>query len=167
MQETTRILGNLGWAYMQQHDYCSAEIVYRKAQVLEPDDNQACNLSVCLIRQGKVEEAMDLLQGVLNNCKNSTNCNNNSSRGKSKSLDRVEELLKEIRELKTERRTGEKCQSAASRVEDLEWLWCCEDGGGGSQEEEKWGLAVEVNRKRNRLRVFQEMTSAPKEEAAS
>jgi tetratricopeptide (TPR) repeat protein len=160
-KETTRLLGNLGWAFMQQHDYCYAEIVYRKAQVLEPDDNKVCNLSVCLMRQGKVEEAMDLLQGLLNNNKNSMNYKHNNSRGKSNSLDRVEALLKEIGDSKTEGRTGEECQSAASRVEDLEWVWCCEDGGGGSQEEEKgWGAAVEVNRKGNRLRVFQEMTSA-------
>nr|ABK27005.1 unknown [Picea sitchensis] len=160
-KETTRLLGNLGLAFMQQHDYCYAEIVYRKAQVLEPDDNKVCNLSVCLMRQGKVEEAMGLLQGLLNNNKNSMNYKHNNSRGKSNSLDRVEALLKEIGDSKTEGRTGEECQSAASRVEDLEWVWCCEDGGGGSQEEEKgWGAAVEVNRKGNRLRVFQEMTSA-------
>jgi hypothetical protein len=126
---------------------------------LEPDDNKACNLSVCLIKQGKVEEAMGLLQGVLNS--KDDDKNNNNSRGKSKSVDRAEALLKEIGDSKTEGRTGEECQSAASRVEDLEWVWCCEDGGGGSQEEEKgWGAAVEVNRKGNRLRVFQEMTSA-------
>jgi hypothetical protein len=69
---------------------------------LEPDDNKACNLSVCLMKQGKVEEAMGLLQGVLNNNKNSTNYNHNNSRGKSKSLDRVEALLKEIGDSKTE-----------------------------------------------------------------
>lgn len=151
-QETTRVLGNLGWAYMMQHDYCSAEIVYRKAQALEPDDNKACNLSVCVMRQGKVEEALGLLQGVLNNNKG----------GKSKSLDRVEALLKEIGDSKREVRTREECQSAASHLEDLEWVWCCEDGG--SQEEEWDAVAVEVHRKRNRLRVFQEITSAPKEE---
>lgn len=133
MQETTRLLGNLGWAYMQQHDYCSAEIVYRKAQALEPDDNKACNLSVCVMRQGKVEEALGLLQGVLNNNKG----------GKSKSLDRVEALLKEIGDSKREVRTREECQSAASHLEDLEWVWCCEDGG--SQEEEWDAAAVEVH----------------------
>ena len=90
------------------------------------------------MRQGKVEEAMSFLQGLLNNNKNSTNYNhNNISRGKSKSLDRVEALLKEIRDSKTEGRNGEDYQSAASasRVEDLEWVWCFEDGEGGSQEE--------------------------------
>eukprot|EP00253_Pinus_taeda_P028897 PITA_28897 len=164
-QETTRVLDTLGWAYMMQDDYCFAEIVYKKALVLEPDD-KACNLSVCLRRQGKVEEAMGVLQGVPNNNKNSTSYNNNNSRGKLKSLDRIEVLLKEIRESKTEGRIGEECQSAASCVEDLECVWCCEDGG-ESQEEEEWDVAVKVHPKRNRLRVFQEITSALKEEVAS
>lgn len=164
-QETTRLLGNLGWAFMQQHDYVSAEIVYRKAQELEPDDNKVCNLSVCLMRQGKVDEAMGILQGLLDNSKNSTNYNHNSSRGKLNSLDRVEALLKEFGDSKTEGSTGEECPSTVSRVEDLEWIWFYEDRGGGSQEEEKgWSVAVEANRKRNRLRVFQEMTSALQQE---
>lgn len=163
MQETTRLLGNLGWAYMQQHDYCSAEIVYRKAQALEPDENKACNLGVCLMRQGKVEEAMGILQGVLNYNKNSTKYNNNS-REKSKSLDRVKGLLKEIKDCKTKGRIGEECQSAASAVENLEWFWCYEEGVAEGHEEERekgLGVAVELNRKRNRLRVFEEMTSVP------
>ena len=128
---------------------------------MEPDDHKACNLSVCLMRQGKVEEAMDLLQGLLNNNKNSMNYKHNNSRGKSNSLDRVEALLKEIGDSKTEGRTGEECQSAASCAEDLEWVWSCEEGGGSEEgDQEVCGVTVEVNRKRNRLRVFQEMTSA-------
>jgi tetratricopeptide (TPR) repeat protein len=163
-QETTRLLGNLGWAYMQHDDYCSAEIVYRKAQVLEPDDHKACNLSVCLIKQGKVEEAMGLLQGLLNS--NDDDHNNNNSRGKSNSLDRAEALLKEIGDSKTEGRTGEECQSAASCAEDSEWVWSCEEGGGSEEGDQKvCGVTVQVNRKRNRLRVFQEMTAALKDEA--
>ncbi|KAJ4914905.1 Protein SULFUR DEFICIENCY-INDUCED 2 [Raphanus sativus] len=60
-KETSRILGNLGWAYMQLKDYTAAETVYRKAQVVEPDANKACNLCTCLIKQGKVDEARTIL----------------------------------------------------------------------------------------------------------
>ncbi|CAN6896459.1 unnamed protein product [Brassica oleracea] len=49
--------GNLGWAYMELKEYTAAEAVYRKAQVVEPDANKACNLCTCLIKQGKVDEA--------------------------------------------------------------------------------------------------------------
>ncbi|RID40226.1 hypothetical protein BRARA_J00287 [Brassica rapa] len=60
-KETSRILGNLGWAYMQLKDYTAAEAVYRKAQVVEPDANKACNLCTCLIKQGKLDEARSIL----------------------------------------------------------------------------------------------------------
>ena len=53
--------GNLGWAYMQLKDYTSAETVYRKAQVIEPDANKACNLCSCFIKQGKLDEARSIL----------------------------------------------------------------------------------------------------------
>ncbi|KAJ4871182.1 Protein SULFUR DEFICIENCY-INDUCED 1 [Raphanus sativus] len=58
------IQGNLGWAYMQQAKYLSAEAVYRKAQMVEPDANKSCNLAMCLIKQGRFEEARSLLDDV-------------------------------------------------------------------------------------------------------
>ncbi|XP_010558830.1 PREDICTED: protein SULFUR DEFICIENCY-INDUCED 1 [Tarenaya hassleriana] len=64
-QEISRLLGNLGWAYMQQAKYLSAEGVYRKAQMIEPDANKACNLAMCLIKQGRYEEARSNLDDVL------------------------------------------------------------------------------------------------------
>ncbi|XP_068664525.1 protein SULFUR DEFICIENCY-INDUCED 1-like isoform X2 [Aristolochia californica] len=64
-QETSRILGNLGWAYMQQIHYVAAEAVYRKAQMIDPDANKACNLSLCLTKQGRNEEARSILEDVL------------------------------------------------------------------------------------------------------
>ncbi|MQM13427.1 hypothetical protein Taro_046349 [Colocasia esculenta] len=63
-QETTRILGNLGWAYMQQANYVAAEVVYLKAQEMEPDANKACNLALCLMKQRRYEEARDVLGDV-------------------------------------------------------------------------------------------------------
>ncbi|CAN8295544.1 unnamed protein product [Cochlearia groenlandica] len=60
-KETSRILGNLGWAYMQLKDYTSAETLYRKARLIEPDANKACNLCTCLIKQGEHDEARSIL----------------------------------------------------------------------------------------------------------
>lgn len=46
---------------MQQKNYVAAEVVYRKAQEIEPDANKACNLSLCLVRQRRYEEARAIL----------------------------------------------------------------------------------------------------------
>lgn len=87
-QETSRILGNLGWAYMQQKNYAAAEVVYRKAQEIDPDANKACNLSLCLTKQERYPEAKHILDEIL--------------QGKlvgseePKSINRAKELLKEL-----------------------------------------------------------------------
>jgi tetratricopeptide (TPR) repeat protein len=57
--------GNLGWAYMQQSNYSAAELVYRKAQSIEPDANRACNLGLCLIKQSRHDEARQVLHDVV------------------------------------------------------------------------------------------------------
>ncbi|KZV45286.1 hypothetical protein F511_06804, partial [Dorcoceras hygrometricum] len=64
-QETSRILGNLGWAYMQKSNYMAAEVVYQKAQMIDRDTNKALNLCHCLIKQARYEEANLVLQDVL------------------------------------------------------------------------------------------------------
>ncbi|KAL0925896.1 hypothetical protein M5K25_004270 [Dendrobium thyrsiflorum] len=64
-QETSRVLGNLGWAYMQQGKYKASEAVYLKAQMIDADANKACNLSLCLIKQGRFDEARNVLMDVL------------------------------------------------------------------------------------------------------
>lgn len=64
-QETSRILGNLGWAYMQKSNYMAAEVVYRKAQMIDRDTNKALNLCHCLIKQARYNEANLVLQDVL------------------------------------------------------------------------------------------------------
>lgn len=46
---------------MQLRDYTAAETVYRRAQMIEPDANKACNLCTCLIKQGKHDEARSIL----------------------------------------------------------------------------------------------------------
>ncbi|KAF8717569.1 hypothetical protein HU200_025779 [Digitaria exilis] len=64
-QETSRVLGNLAWAYMQQRNFMAAEVVYRKAQMIDPDANKACNLALCLIEQSRLADAEVVLADVL------------------------------------------------------------------------------------------------------
>lgn len=64
-QETSRILGNLAWAYMHKSNFLAAEVVYRKAQMIEADTNKALNLCHCLMKQGRYDEANLVLEDVL------------------------------------------------------------------------------------------------------
>ncbi|KAL1834893.1 hypothetical protein ACET3Z_004544 [Daucus carota] len=64
-QETSRLLGNLGWAYMQKSNYMAAEVVYKKAQMIDPDDNKACNLGFCLMKRARYDEARSILKDIL------------------------------------------------------------------------------------------------------
>lgn len=63
-QEATRLLGNLGWALMQKENYTEAEGAYRRALLIGPDNNKMCNLGICLMKQGRVHEAKDVLKQV-------------------------------------------------------------------------------------------------------
>ncbi|KAJ4843317.1 hypothetical protein Tsubulata_030229 [Turnera subulata] len=63
-QEATRLLGNLGWALMQQNNYMEAEDAYRRALTIAPDNNKMCNLGICLMKQGRIGEAKDTLRRV-------------------------------------------------------------------------------------------------------
>ncbi|KAK9678805.1 hypothetical protein RND81_11G234100 [Saponaria officinalis] len=63
-QEATRLLGNLGWALMQQNNYKEAEDAYRRALSIAPDSNKMCNLGICLMKQGRVVEAKETLRRV-------------------------------------------------------------------------------------------------------
>ncbi|KAL4569047.1 hypothetical protein LXL04_024674 [Taraxacum kok-saghyz] len=63
-QEATRLLGNLGWALMQQNNYIEAEDAYRRALVIAPDNNKMCNLGICLMKQGRLGEAKETLRLV-------------------------------------------------------------------------------------------------------
>ncbi|CAH9105815.1 unnamed protein product [Cuscuta europaea] len=63
-QEATRLLGNLGWALMQQNNHIEAEDAYRKALTISADNNKMCNLGICLMKQGRVGEAKETLRRV-------------------------------------------------------------------------------------------------------
>ncbi|KAF2285642.1 hypothetical protein GH714_006139 [Hevea brasiliensis] len=87
-QEVSRILGNLGWAYMQLGNYLAAEVVYQKAQSIDPDANKACNLCLCLMKQRRYAEAHSVLDDVLKG--------KLSRSDDPKSRNRVKELLHEL-----------------------------------------------------------------------
>lgn len=80
--------GNLGWAYMQQGNYAAAEMVYRKAQMIDPDANKACNLGLCLIKQTQYDEARSVLEDILHG----KVCGSNDP----KSRNRAHEMLQEL-----------------------------------------------------------------------
>ena len=50
---------------MQKSKYMAAEVVYKKAQMIDPDPNKACNLALCLIKQARNIEAHSILSEVL------------------------------------------------------------------------------------------------------
>ncbi|KAJ7514634.1 hypothetical protein O6H91_23G053300 [Diphasiastrum complanatum] len=91
-QEVTRLLGNLGWAYMQQANYVAAEAAYRKALSMEPDNNRICNLGICLMEQGRLKEAKVMLQNVTSACDDTNLC----SESHMKSFERAQEVLVEL-----------------------------------------------------------------------
>ncbi|KAG8073597.1 hypothetical protein GUJ93_ZPchr0006g42665 [Zizania palustris] len=87
-QETSRVLGNLAWAYMQQGNFMAAEVVYRKAQMMDPDANKACNLALCLIEQRRLADAKAVLADVL--------ARHDQSQHGDKIVAKVEELMSRI-----------------------------------------------------------------------
>ncbi|GKU98611.1 hypothetical protein SLEP1_g11595 [Rubroshorea leprosula] len=106
-QETSRILGNLGWAYMQLENYLAAEVVYRKAQIIDPDANKACNLALCLIKQARYAEAQSVLEDVLQG--------KLPGSSDSKSRNRVQELLQDLEQQKS---LSPSTTTTASSLED-------------------------------------------------
>ena len=49
---------------MQQHNYVEAEDAYRRALTISADNNQMCNLGICLMKQGRISEAKENLRRV-------------------------------------------------------------------------------------------------------
>ncbi|XAR60988.1 hypothetical protein NMG60_11034555 [Bertholletia excelsa] len=87
-QETSRLLGNLGWAYMQKGHYIAAEAVYKKAQMIDPDANKASNLGLCLIKMARYDEARLVVEDILQ-------CRLPGS-DDARAINRAEELLSEL-----------------------------------------------------------------------
>ncbi|KAK9053538.1 hypothetical protein SSX86_024612 [Deinandra increscens subsp. villosa] len=57
---------NLGWVYMQKSNFMTAEVVYKKAQMIDPDANKTNNLGIFLMKQARYNEACLVLQHVVN-----------------------------------------------------------------------------------------------------
>jgi tetratricopeptide (TPR) repeat protein len=74
---------------MQQNNYEAAEIVYQKAQSVLPDSNKACNLGFCLMKQGRLDEAQQVLLDIVQR--------NFPGSEDGKVVNRAKELLKEIK----------------------------------------------------------------------
>lgn len=73
---------------MQQNNYEAAEMVYQKAQSVQPDSNKACNLGLCLMKQGQLDKSHQvLLDVVLKKLPGSDD---------GKIVDRAKELINEI-----------------------------------------------------------------------
>lgn len=149
-QETSRVLGNLAWAYMQQRNYMAAEVVYRKAQMIDPDDNKACNLALCLIEQCRLEEAELVLADVLAG-------RYHAREHDDKIVRKVEELLERIR---AETRGGGGVDGRGDEdnveVEMVELLDIVV---------RQW--AAPYRRSNRRLPVFEEITPLSREQMAS
>lgn len=63
-QEATCLLGNLGWALMQQNNYIEAEDSYGRALSIALDNNKMCNLGIWLMKQGRITEVKETLRRV-------------------------------------------------------------------------------------------------------
>ncbi|GLJ24574.1 hypothetical protein SUGI_0469540 [Cryptomeria japonica] len=117
-QETTRLLGNLGWAYMQQNNYVAAEAVYRKALSIEPDNNKMCNLGICLMKQGRIVEAKAMLRCV----KPASSEGPWGLDSHLKSYERAQEMLKEL-ELQSQSNSNENPESELAIAALQSSLW--------------------------------------------
>ncbi|KAM3277151.1 hypothetical protein ACQJBY_045150 [Aegilops geniculata] len=116
-QEATRLLGNLGWALMQKENYTEAEGAYRRALVIGPDNNKMCNLGICLMKQGRVLEAKDVLKQV-------RPAGVDGLRGADshlKAYERAQEMLRDL-EVKLVGRPGW-AGAIADNLDDKKWLF--------------------------------------------
>lgn len=49
---------------MQKENYTEAEVAYRQALLIGTDNNKMCNLGICLMQQGRIAEAKEILMQV-------------------------------------------------------------------------------------------------------
>ncbi|KAH0942455.1 hypothetical protein HID58_002092, partial [Brassica napus] len=57
-----------GWgkseSNMQRYNFVEAEEAYRRALSIAPDNNKMCNIGICLMKQGRIDEAKETLRRV-------------------------------------------------------------------------------------------------------
>ncbi|KAF7055320.1 hypothetical protein CFC21_062864 [Triticum aestivum] len=151
-QETSRVLGNLAWAYMQQRNFMAAEAVYRKAQMVEPDANKACNLALCLMEQGRLGDAEGVLADVV---AGAFRDGREREHGGGKVVRKAEELLERIR---AETGGGEKEAGEEDGVEADEMAELLD------MVARQW--AAPYRKSHRRLPVFEEITPFGREQMA-
>ncbi|XP_013718213.3 protein POLLENLESS 3-LIKE 2-like [Brassica napus] len=49
---------------MQRYNFVEAEEAYRRALSIAPDNNKMCNIGICLMKQGRIDEAKETLRRV-------------------------------------------------------------------------------------------------------
>ncbi|KAL8139788.1 hypothetical protein V2J09_005809 [Rumex salicifolius] len=125
-QEYSRLLGNLAWVHLEQHNYKVAEDYYRKALSIEFDRNKQCNLAVCLMNMNKIREAKLLLQSI-----KASSANQQIDESYAKAYERAQELLDQIEShgglysfMKAQENHNEEardfdCQSQVDYLEDM------------------------------------------------
>ena len=152
-QETSRVLGNLAWAYMQQCNFMAAEAVYRKAQMVEPDANKACNLALCLMEQGRLGDAEGVLADVV---AGAFRDGREREHGGGKVVRKAEELLERIRAETGgggEKEAGEEDGAEADEMAELLDMVA-----------RQW--AAPYRKSHRRLPVFEEITPFGREQMA-
>ncbi|KAG0583791.1 hypothetical protein KC19_3G163400 [Ceratodon purpureus] len=105
-QEATRLLGNLKKALNLDARPLQVFVCARKALSIESDNNKVCNLGICLMKQGRLEEAKSMLETV-------TPAGSDgrwASDSHMKSYERAQEMLEEL----------ETSMSAKNYLQDIE-----------------------------------------------
>lgn len=144
---------------MQQRHFMAAEVVYRKAQMIDPDANKACNLALCLVEQSRFADAELVLADVL--------AGRVPTRDQTdgKILRKVEELLARIVAETSPRGSGSVADGQQADGED------CEDDWVDHQILKLLDVAVTqwmapYGKSNRRLPVFEEISPIPREQMA-
>ncbi|CAN6285583.1 unnamed protein product [Urochloa humidicola] len=147
-QETSRVL---------QRNFMAAEVVYRKAQMIDPDANKACNLALCLIEQSRHADAEGVLADVLAGRYQARDQQDG------KIVRKVEELLSRIMPQTTSPR-GERRRGDDDGSDDDEWveseMLALLDVAAAKQ----W--AAPYRKSNRRLPVFEEISPVYREQMA-
>jgi hypothetical protein len=127
---------------MQQSNFLAAEVVYRKALSIGPDNNKVCNLGICLMKQGRMEEAKSMLQSVVPACPD-TRWGSDSHL---KSYERAQEMLVELEASMGRCNSVSNGHSGSLAPSNLlkSALWQPQQSGAGSHQSQK-GADVEAD----------------------
>lgn len=100
---------------MQKENYTEAEGAYRRALLIGPDNNKMCNLGICLMKQGRVLEAKDVLKQV-------RPAGVDGLRGADSHLKAYERAQEMLRDLEA-KLVGRRLPRAGDQLVDKSWLF--------------------------------------------